>query len=89
MEQIYVTGHRNPDTDSIVSAMAYAALRSATGDRRYTAARLGHISDETRLILNLFGFEPPLLIKSTGVPQRPAGVFDTINWSKGWREPSA
>ncbi len=64
MEQIYVTGHRNPDTDSIVSAMAYAALRSATGDRRYTAARLGHISDETRLILNLFGFEPPLLIKS-------------------------
>ena len=57
MEQIYVTGHRNPDTDSIVSAMAYAALRNATGDRRYTAARLGHISDETRLILNLFGFE--------------------------------
>ena len=52
MEQIYVTGHRNPDTDSIVSAMAYAALRNATGDRRYTAARLGHISDETRLILN-------------------------------------
>ncbi len=64
MEQIYVTGHRNPDTDSIVSAMAYAALRNATGDRRYTAARLGHISDETRLILNLFGFEPPLLIKT-------------------------
>ena len=64
MEQIYVTGHRNPDTDSIVSAMAYAALRNATGDRQYAAARLGHISDETRLILNLFGFEPPLLIKS-------------------------
>ena len=49
MEQIYVTGHRNPDTDSIVSAMAYAALRNATGDRQYAAARLGHISDETRL----------------------------------------
>ena len=64
MEQIYVTGHRNPDTDSIVSAMAYAALRSATGDRQYTAARLGHLSDETKLILNHFGFEPPLLIKS-------------------------
>ncbi len=64
MEQIYVTGHRNPDTDSIVSAMAYAALRNATGERQYTAARLGHISDETRLILNRFSFEPPVLIQS-------------------------
>lgn len=64
MEQIYVTGHRNPDTDSIVSAMAYAALRNATGERQYTAARLGHISDETRLILNRFNFDPPMLIQS-------------------------
>ena len=57
MEQIYVTGHRNPDTDSVVSAMAYAALRNALGERQYVAARLGHISDETRLILDKFGFE--------------------------------
>lgn len=64
MEQIYVTGHRNPDTDSIVSAMAYAALRNATGERQYTAARLGHLSDETKLILNRFNFEPPVLIQS-------------------------
>ncbi len=64
MEQIYVTGHRNPDTDSVVSAMAYAALRNALGERQYTAARLGHLSDETRLILSRFGFEPPLLIKN-------------------------
>jgi len=64
MEQIYVTGHRNPDTDSVVSAMAYAALRNAVGDRQYVAARLGQLSDETKLILNRFGFEPPLLIKN-------------------------
>ena len=50
MEPIYVTGHRNPDTDSIVSAMAYAALRNALGDREFVPARLGHISDETRLV---------------------------------------
>ena len=62
MERIYVTGHRNPDTDSIVSAMAYAALRNALGDRHYTAARLGHISDETKLVLDRFGFDPPLHI---------------------------
>lgn len=62
MDKIYVTGHRNPDTDSIVSAMAYATLRNAVGDREYVAARLGHLSDETRAILNRFGFEPPLFI---------------------------
>lgn len=64
MEQIYVTGHRNPDTDSIVSAMAYAALRNSLGDRRYQAARLGHISDETQLVLSRFGFEAPVRIKT-------------------------
>ena len=52
MEPIYVTGHRNPDTDSIVSAMAYAALRNALGDREFVPARLGHISDETRLVVS-------------------------------------
>ena len=34
MNEIYVTGHRNPDTDSIAAAMSYAALRNALGDRR-------------------------------------------------------
>ena len=58
MDPIYVTGHRNPDTDSIVSAMAYAALRNALGDREYRAARLGHVSDETQLVLDRFGSLP-------------------------------
>jgi manganese-dependent inorganic pyrophosphatase len=48
MEQVYVTGHRNPDTDSIVSAMAYTALRNALGDRQFTAGRLGNLNDETK-----------------------------------------
>ena len=56
---IYVTGHKNPDTDSIVSAIAYAALMNALGDRRYTAARLGTLSDETAHILERFGFSAP------------------------------
>jgi len=59
MDPIYVTGHRNPDTDSIVSAMAYAALRNALGDREFAAARLGHVSDETKIVLDRFGFEAP------------------------------
>ena len=59
---IYITGHRNPDTDSIVSAMAYAALKNALGDRQYQAARLGQISNETQAVLNRFGAQPPMLI---------------------------
>jgi len=62
METIYITGHRNPDTDSIVSAMAYAALKNALGDRRYQAARLGQVSDETQAVLDRFGMQPPQLI---------------------------
>ncbi len=59
MDPIYVTGHRNPDTDSIVAAMAYAALRNACGDREYEAACLGGLSEETQIVLDRFGFQPP------------------------------
>ena len=64
MDPIYVTGHRNPDTDSIVSAIAYASLRNSLGDREFVAARLGHISDETHRILDRFDFQPPVLISN-------------------------
>ena len=64
MDKIYVTGHRNPDTDSIVAAMAYAALRNACGDWEYEAACLGHVSDETQIVLDRFGFEPPQRINN-------------------------
>ena len=64
MNEIYVTGHRNPDTDSIVAAMAYANLRNAMGDREYKAVRLGHINDETQRLLHHFGLEPPPYIKN-------------------------
>ena len=62
MDTVYIMGHRNPDTDSIVSAMAYTALKNALGQREYKAARLGQISDETQIVLDRFGFQPPMLI---------------------------
>jgi manganese-dependent inorganic pyrophosphatase len=64
MDTIYVTGHRNPDTDSVVSAMAYAALRNSLGDRAYTAACLGRVNDETAAILNRFHAKAPMLLKN-------------------------
>ena len=64
MDTIYVTGHRNPDTDSIVAAMAYASLRNALGDREYEPACLGRVSDETQIVVDRFGFQPPKRIHS-------------------------
>ncbi len=63
MSQVYVVGHRNPDTDAVVSAMSYAALRNATGDRDYIACRLDHLSDETKRMLAKFGFAQPMRVK--------------------------
>ena len=76
MDPIYVTGHRNPDTDSIVAAMAYTALRNACGDREYTAACLGRVSDETQLVLDRFGFQPPKHITNMYTQVRDL-VYDT------------
>ncbi len=76
MDPIYVTGHKNPDTDSIVAAMAYAALRNAVGDREYEAACLGHVSDETQIVLDRFGFTAPKRITSMHTQVRDL-AYDT------------
>ena len=62
MEPIYVIGHKNPDTDSVVAAMAYASLHSSLGETDYVPARLGHLNDETTYLLQRFGFKEPDLI---------------------------
>ncbi len=76
MQKIHVVGHRNPDTDSIVSALAYAYLRNQLGDREYQAARLGPVSDETALLLDRFGFEAPEQIFNVRTQVRDLN-FDT------------
>ena len=64
MSDIFVTGHRNPDTDSIVASLAYASLQNAMGDRSYKAVRIGAINDETARLLARFGVEAPPFIKN-------------------------
>lgn len=65
MGDIYVTGHRNPDTDSIVASIAYANLQNATmGGREYKAVRIGSINDETARLLARFGVEAPPFVKN-------------------------
>ena len=58
---IYTIGHRNPDTDSICSAIGYAHLKQALGEN-VVPARAGKINEETRFALNHFHVEEPLLI---------------------------
>jgi len=55
----YVVGHKIPDSDSIVGAIAFAYLKNAIGEP-VIAARLGELSPETQFILDKFGFEAPL-----------------------------
>lgn len=91
MDTIYITGHRNPDTDSVISAMAYAALKNALGDRRYKAARLGQISDETQIVLDRFGFQPPRLLTDVRTQVRdldydtPPTLSPAATISRGWQ----
>ncbi|MBQ2570872.1 MAG: DHH family phosphoesterase, partial [Treponema sp.] len=43
-KKVYIIGHRNPDTDSIVAAISYARLKQLLGHPEYIAARAGHLS---------------------------------------------
>ena len=47
-KKVYVVGHKNPDTDSVCSAIAYAYLKRAVTGERYSARRAGQINDETQ-----------------------------------------
>ncbi len=58
---IYVIGHRNPDTDSICSAISYAHLKQALGVNA-VAARCGKINNETKYALEYFKVDEPLLV---------------------------
>ena len=60
--KVYVVGHKNPDTDSICSAIAYANLKREITGQEYTARRAGQINEETHYVLQRFGVDaPPLL----------------------------
>ena len=90
MNEIYVIGHHNPDTDSIVSAMAYAALRNALGDRNYVAAHMDHISDQTQRMLDRFGFQPPRTVQNVRTQvedldyDTPPALNATVTMDRAW-----
>lgn len=67
MEEILVYGHRNPDSDAICTAIAYAELRNLTNknsNEKAVAVRIGEINEETKYALNYFGVEAPEYVEN-------------------------
>ncbi len=62
MSEILVIGHRNPDTDSICSAIGYAEFKRRTGMPNAVAARCGDTNDRTDFVLRRFGVPPPRFV---------------------------
>ena len=59
VKKTYVIGHKNPDTDSICSAIAYANLKREMTGEEYVAKRAGELNGETAYVLDKFGVEVP------------------------------
>ena len=75
----YVVGHKNPDTDSICSAIAYANLKNilSNGDQTYIAGRAGAMNPETEFVLKKFGAEAPQYISHVMTQVRDMEIRET------------
>ena len=89
-EEIHVIGHINPDTDSVCSAIAYAAFKRQMTGTNYTAKRAGQINSETRFVLQKFGVPEPEYLSDVrtqvfdiDVVQVP-GVGSNISLKRAW-----
>jgi len=63
MNSVYVFGHKNPDTDSVAAAIAYADLKRQLTGGKYVPARLGDVNSETKFVLDYFKFQCPFVRK--------------------------
>ena len=82
-QKIFVVGHKNPDTDSICSAICYANLKCALNkDEEYIAMRAGHINEETQYVLDRLGIQPPLYLKDVRTQVRDIEIRETEGASK-------
>ena len=87
---VYIVGHKNPDTDSICSAIAYAYLKNQTGKEDYVPARAGQINQETQHVLNAFHVEAPIYLHDVMTDARDIdmndveGVTEDVSLKKAW-----
>lgn len=92
MAKVFVVGHRNPDTDSICSAISYANLKNTSDDgKQYVACRAGRVNEETKYVLNYFGIQEPELVEDVRTQvrdidfRRTPGVQRNISLKTAWR----
>lgn len=89
--KIYIIGHKNPDTDSICSAIAYTALKSKISSQEYSARRAGQINEETQYVLKRFGVEAPTYMSDVATQikdieiRETKGVRSNISLKKAWK----
>ena len=89
-QPVCVIGHRNPDTDSICSAICYAALKEQTEGGTYIAARAGRINEETRYVLERFQVPEPKLIENITTQvqdieiRRTEGISRSLSIRRAW-----
>ncbi len=79
---VYVFGHKNPDTDSICSAICYAELKRLLGVKKAQAFRLGELTKETQFVLDYFKFEAPELLKDVKPQIKDLQIYRPLAISK-------
>ncbi len=88
--KVWVIGHKNPDTDSICSAIAYANLKCKLEGNRFEAKRAGKINQETAFVLKYFNVEEPELVFDVGTQvkdvefRRMDGIAVNISLKRAW-----
>lgn len=89
-EKTLVIGHRNPDTDSICSAICYAKLKEAMTGKKYEPRRAGSVNPETQFVLDYFHVPAPRLIESVKTQVKDIeirgtrGVDRSISLKNAW-----
>ena len=77
--KIYIIGHKNPDTDSICSAIAYADIKNRLNSgKKYAAKRAGQINEETEYVLKRFGVEAPGYLSDVGTQVKDMEIRETL-----------
>lgn len=66
MKPVYVIGHKNPDVDSIASAIGYAAFKTAIEPGRFVPAAAGLLNSESRFVLTHLGIDEPFQLLQVG-----------------------
>ncbi|MFQ5329581.1 MAG: putative manganese-dependent inorganic diphosphatase [Thermodesulfobacteriota bacterium] len=78
----YVIGHKNPDTDSICSAISLAELKRAEGMENVVAARAGNVNPQTSFILDYFKMQPPKYLSSVHPRAKDIMVTEIVSVSE-------